>query len=188
MEITVGLFDNGIPIVSDSPHTSIKIRRVSDGFLYDWDDATFKDSGWTQLAQQLLEIDLANLPGYYQRIVSESLWNDGYYQVFISYFGTINLSGSLEKYVKDGEVFEEEVTNKLETAEQMQERILGLIHENIFIDQTVYDTDGNLTSARVRIYSNSADVGTNIGVIATYEASTLTEGPGKFTTWQQVKI
>ncbi len=47
-------------------------------------------------------------------------------------------------------------------------RILGLSQENIFIDTLVYDGNANLLSSRIRIYSNSADVGTNTNVIATY--------------------
>jgi len=38
-------------------------------------------------------------------------------------------------------------------------RTLGLMQENQFVDNTVYDGNGNLTSSRVRIYSNAASVG-----------------------------
>ena len=47
-------------------------------------------------------------------------------------------------------------------------KTLGLVHHNMFIDEPVYDETGNMISARVRIYSDSASVGTDINVIETY--------------------
>ena len=68
-------------------------------------------------------------------------------------------------------------------------RVLGLMHENIFIDEPVYDEGNNLVSARVRIYSDSISVGTNNDVIGTYEITADTnDEPGKFNNWSQVKI
>jgi hypothetical protein len=67
-------------------------------------------------------------------------------------------------------------------------RLLGLVHENIFIDNPVYSGDGDLTSARLRIYSNPASVGTTNDVIGTYTISAPTSAPGQFTTWKQVRI
>jgi len=67
-------------------------------------------------------------------------------------------------------------------------RLLGLTHENIFIDNPIYDADCNMTSARVRIYSNPASVGTNSDVIGTYQITAPSTAPGKFTTWSQVRI
>ena len=43
----------------------VRIERASDGFLFDWNDLTFKGSGWTTLNQLLTEADATNLPGVY---------------------------------------------------------------------------------------------------------------------------
>lgn len=67
-------------------------------------------------------------------------------------------------------------------------RLLGLTHENIFIDQPAYDSHGNMTSARLRIYSDPASVGTTNDVIGTYQISAPSTSPGQFTTWSQVRI
>jgi hypothetical protein len=67
-------------------------------------------------------------------------------------------------------------------------RLLGLTHENIFIDNPVYDGDCNMTSARVRIYSNPASVGTANDVIGTYTITAPSSAPGKFITWSQVRV
>ena len=66
--------------------------------------------------------------------------------------------------------------------------IKGLTHENVYIDQTVYDTDNNLIEARYRIYSDAASVGTNNNIIGEYQITSDTEGPCKFRTWQQIKV
>ena len=68
------------------------------------------------------------------------------------------------------------------------DKILGLVHQNILIDQTVYDDYGNLSDARLRIYEDSASVGTNSNVIATYQITTISTQMGRFTTWQQIEI
>lgn len=44
----------------------IRLQRASDGYLYDWNDATWKAAGWTTLNQALAEIDATNLPGLYE--------------------------------------------------------------------------------------------------------------------------
>jgi len=66
-------------------------------------------------------------------------------------------------------------------------RIVGLSHENIFIDNPIYDGDGNLTSARLRIYSTPGDVGTDLNIIGEYQISAPGDGPGRFTSWQQIR-
>ncbi len=67
-------------------------------------------------------------------------------------------------------------------------RVLGLMHENIFIDQTVYDEYGNMQSARVRIYSTSSSVGSANDVIGTYTITSSSSETGKFNQWSQVKV
>jgi len=68
------------------------------------------------------------------------------------------------------------------------DKILGLVHQNILIDQTGYDEHGNLASARVRIYSDSVSVGSNNNVISTYQITAVSTDVGKFTTWVQEEI
>jgi hypothetical protein len=72
--------------------------------------------------------------------------------------------------------------------EPAAKRLLGLLHENISIDEPVYDEHGNLESARVRIYSNPGSVGSDSDVLATYAITAPSTAPGQFTTWSQVKI
>ena len=54
------------------------------------------------------------------------------------------------------------------------------------MDNPGYDSDDNLTSLRVRIYSAAASVGTTDDVISTYTITSAGDGAGKFSSWQQV--
>jgi hypothetical protein len=65
-------------------------------------------------------------------------------------------------------------------------KTLGLVHHNIFIDETVFDEVGNMTSARVRIYSDAASVGTDTNVIESYLITADGTDCGQFNYWQQV--
>jgi hypothetical protein len=67
------------------------------------------------------------------------------------------------------------------------DKILGLVHQNIFIDNTKFDRDGNMYGARLRIYSDSSSVGTTMNVLATYQITAQTTGIGKFSYWKQVE-
>lgn len=44
---------------------TLRIVRSSDGYMYDWSDATFKASGWTTLNKTATEHSAANNPGAY---------------------------------------------------------------------------------------------------------------------------
>lgn len=58
--------------------------------------------------------------------------------------------------------------NDFDSVAAMLTKVLGLVQENFYIDNNVYDSNNNLTSSRVRIYSNSASVGTDDNVLETY--------------------
>jgi len=67
------------------------------------------------------------------------------------------------------------------------DKILGLVHQNIYIDDTGYDLYGNLSSARIRIYSDSNSVGTDNDIISIYRITSVSTEAGKFTTWKQIE-
>lgn len=63
------------------------------------------------------------------------------------------------------------------------DRILGLVHQNIVIDQTKFDQFGNLIRARLRIFKEASKT----NVLATYRITANPSGPGQFSTWEQVE-
>ena len=65
-------------------------------------------------------------------------------------------------------------------------RTLGLVHHNMYIDNPTYDDFGNMVSARVRLYSDAASVGTDSNVIETYLITADGTECGQFSYWQQV--
>jgi hypothetical protein len=73
-------------------------------------------------------------------------------------------------------------------------RVLGLTHENAFIDNTIYDDFGQVTSSRIRIYNSKANTeaatdggsGTT-GLIATYTMTTVYEAKGRVKSYRMVK-
>lgn len=66
-------------------------------------------------------------------------------------------------------------------------RVLGLLHENIYIDNASYDSHNNLIGGRVRIYSDAASVGSSSDVIATYTITVDAPSEGKFTSFKMIK-
>jgi len=77
----------------------------------------------------------------------------------------------------------------------MMVRVLGLVHENVFIDNTVHDINGQLVAARVRVFASKADVelatdgGTETGgLVATYEMSTVYEGQGLMGSYRMKRV
>ncbi len=73
-------------------------------------------------------------------------------------------------------------------------RIAGLSHENIFIDNTSYDADGQLISARVRLFDSgtNCDLATDggsetTGMIASYTLNSVWDLVNQFQTFKQVR-
>lgn len=96
----------------------------------------------------------------------------GYYYAFTGYDDTLDytirsdggvtLSGN-DRYVYNSN----EHGVELAAIQASANRILGLTQENQHIDQTVY-VENNLTSARLRLYSDAISVGTDLNVTDTY--------------------
>jgi hypothetical protein len=59
----------------------LSIRRISDGYWLDFDDNTFKNSGWTTRQQAMTEIDAANDAGKYKYDFDTSGYADDTYQM-----------------------------------------------------------------------------------------------------------
>ena len=74
-------------------------------------------------------------------------------------------------------------------------RVLGLVHENTFIDNTVHDAFGQLTGARVRIFDSrvNAEAATDggsetTGLVATYDITSTYESQGRMGSYRMVKV
>lgn len=58
--------------------------------------------------------------------------------------------------------------NTFDSIVPILQRILGLVQENFYIDQTTYNEIGCMLTGRIRIYDDPTKVGTGSGVIETY--------------------
>ncbi len=67
-------------------------------------------------------------------------------------------------------------SNDFDSIALMLQKVLGLVQENFAVDQTVYDGANNLTSSRVRIYTNNTSVGTDNNVLETYIMTAVYSG------------
>ncbi len=86
----------------------------------------------------------------------------------------------------DGFVSNESISDTI-WADDEAMRLLGLNQENQFIDQNVYDGNGHLTSARVRLYSSAGSVGTASDVIAIYTMTAVWSGD-EMTSYKMVRV
>ncbi len=59
------MLDGSLAPITGLATVLLSIRRVSDGFWYDFDDDTFKTSGWTTRQQAMTETDSTNDQGQY---------------------------------------------------------------------------------------------------------------------------
>ncbi len=68
-------------------------------------------------------------------------------------------------------------------------RIAGLMQENYSVDQTVFDTNGNMVSSRIRLYDSALNVGSGNGVIASYNMiATYDTGTNQMTSYNVERV
>jgi len=61
--------------------------------------------------------------------------------------------------------------NDFDSISTILSRILGLTQENYYVYDTIYNTSGNMTSSKIRIYEDGAIVGGSTDIIAEYNVS-----------------
>ena len=59
------MLDGSLSPLTGLGNVLLSIRRVSDGYWLDFDDDTFKASGWTTRQQAMTQTDVTNDPGVY---------------------------------------------------------------------------------------------------------------------------
>ena len=146
--------------------------------------STFTISVWRDSVEVAIPVTISEIgtSGEYKIVLSSSVV--GFLKVQI-----------LVDYNKDIWEWEYDVgTGSMSGIYAMIQRVLGLTQENVFIDNTVYDSDGQLINSRVRIFDSKAncdaatDGGTETtGLIATYEQTTAWEALNQFRIYKQTR-
>jgi hypothetical protein len=105
MEITITLTDaSGALLTGKAAYTELIVRRVSDGFILDFNDLNFKSTGWTSIYSQFLEIDATNLPGQYKKDIDITGWVNGDYKYIAKFDDGISLENFTGEIYVDGSV------------------------------------------------------------------------------------
>lgn len=78
--------------------------------------------------------------------------------------------------------------NDFDTMTTLIIRVLGLVQENFYIDQTLYDANNNMTQSRIRIYNNPINIGSTSGIIATYFMKAMYDAHGNMDSYSVEKL
>jgi hypothetical protein len=140
----------------------------------------FDDTGTVEMVSEQSAIYNSTTKSYIDSLDPSVLWTDQEVGSYLIVWGVSNTDDDFnDTYTEDLQV---------NIDKTKIDKILGLVHQNILIDETGYDLHGNMSNARVRIYSDSVSVGTDNNIIGTYQIVSVSTESGKFTTWTQKEI
>ncbi len=156
----------------------------TDGYTKKSGETVFTTTLWKDAVEQVLSVVIAEIGSSGEYKVSFTPDAIGVWSVDV-----------LADYNKD--VWGAEYSVTLGSVDEIMDRlarILGLVHENIFIDNTGYDAGGQLIAARARIFDSktNCDAATDggsetTGLTAEYQLSTAWELLNQFSTFKQTK-
>lgn len=168
----------------------IEITRLSDGYYLDFDDNTFKNSGWVSKTQLMVELDSSNSPGVYFYNFNTSGFDDDDY--YIRVISVTSANSPWEGVLRVGG-FIDNLDVKISTRAILNEyddrfiRLLGLNQENYRIFDPVYNDSNSLLSATIKIYSSASDCENDINVISSYALTATYDGDNNMSTYKVVK-
>lgn len=158
--------NSNAPITGGAAGTAYKIRRGADGNLFDFDDMTFKASGWTTLSAALSEVDAAHLPGVYRGSIDTTLWQNGEYQFDATYS-----AGNVLLYA----------TDRVALQDGVEAVTVGAVN-----DKTGYVLDSAYDAAKTAATQASVDVIDGLVDAIHANVAVLTGGAGIFAVTIQV--
>lgn len=79
------------------------------------------------------------------------------------------------------------MTGSFASQEVLLSRALGLMQENMYIDNPVYSVEANLLSSRIRTYSDPNSVGSGSNILATYTATATYDENSNLETYKVIK-
>ena len=136
----------------------------------------FDDTGVVELVSEQTAVYNTTTKSYINTLVPSVSWID---QEVGSYLIIWSVSNTDDDF---NDTYTEDLQINIDKTKI--DKILGLVHQNILIDRTVYDDWGNLESARVRLFYDS----NKTNLLSTYQITSVSTDAGKFTTWEQVEI
>jgi hypothetical protein len=111
MDFKAGIYDASGSGITGSTDLVIKIKRDADNYFYDFDDSTFKASGWTTISDTFSEVNASVVPGEYEYNLDTSGFSDGIYTAYVEYTGsqTTAYRDKIEFICLRGKDFETEI-------------------------------------------------------------------------------
>jgi len=146
------------------------IMRVSNGYWFDDDDDTFKDSGWVD--RDIAMTEVASVHGYYYHCTVPDIsgWSDGEYLIEIWDTGNSVFKGSISIYIRNGKVcgdsdpVEALLSQSLDsfTTKDTVGACIACIVGNLSISGTTMTIKGTDDSTTIETYTIAGD-GVNTG-------------------------
>jgi len=118
MDFKAGIYDASGSGITGSSDLGVKIKRDADDYFYDFNDDTFKPSGWVSISGTLTEVDATIVPGEYEVNEDVSGWDDGVYTAYFQYAGISAWTDAEEFRVYSGKDISEAIeddTSELQT-------------------------------------------------------------------------
>jgi hypothetical protein len=165
--------DGGVGVTGLTPQVSIRRYKETNGALLDnwfWDTSISNPSYGgvgdfvaTPVWYDMDEYDSANNPGQYVYLFEQaSIGIEWTYMVFFkSTAGTLEMTSQMHIVTNDVRVpniVPDPVVVGPQTVMGQLELVKGLLHHNSIIDNHTYAADGQLESARVRVFSLPSQV------------------------------
>jgi len=136
----------------------------------------FDDTGTLELVSEQTATYNTTTKSYVDSLVPSVSWTD---QEVGSYLIVWSVSNTDDDF---NDTYTEDLQVSIDKTKV--DKILALVHENIVIDETEYDSYGNLSSARVRLFYDS----NKTNILNTYKITSNSNAAGQFSTWEQMEV
>lgn len=153
-----------------------------DGYTKRSGETVFDSSVWKDGIEQSVPVTISEIGSSGEYKLSFIPTSNGYWKV------EVLIDFNKEIWFAEYDV----IVGSIDAIYEMTRKVLGLSHENIFIDNTIYDPESQLLSARVRLFDTKAhcDLATDggsetDGLIATYQLTTQWEAINQFKIFKQ---
>ena len=175
------LADDQKNLILDSSDFRISIIKESDASVYDWDKKIFDKNGKSNIFYSTMEqIDKNVLPGVYTKLIDISNFENGSYIFTLSHNSTIIKISTI--HVLEGKAEKDYLTESVELLSIINKNIVGLVHENIRIENVSYDEETGICKSNIYILPRASIDKIDV----TFEVTSKID-EGKIVEWKQEK-
>ena len=169
--IETTVLDDAAVALTGLTNVLLTIRRKSDDQFWDFDDSTFKASGWTTRQGVMTEVDATNEPGtYYYSFNTNTLADDVYY-MYVTCASAANVPQASELKVGG---YVDYLDSSIQTVDTNVDQILIMTEYNVERSSFTYNSDGTLASAVLKFVATGSDFSSpakTMNIAFTYDAA-----------------